>query len=119
MLSSCGDISFSCEAAEQLQPLSLLFLLLLHGVDQVTDVVYVVAEEDTGEEGEDDEQQCLRRVGCVEITEPDCENDGGSEIVAPDVLLAPGQEIEAAFGHPAVLLGPGDPEERDCEEMAN
>ena len=55
----------------------------------------------------------------MEITEPDGEDDGGSEIVAPDVLLAPGQEIEAAFGHPAVLLGPGDPEERDCEEMAN
>ena len=46
----------------------------------------------------------------MEITEAYCEDDGGSEIVAPDVLLAPGQEIEAAFGHPAVLLRPRDPE---------
>lgn len=46
----------------------------------------------------------------MKVTKPDGEDDSSPEVVAPDVLLAPGQEVEAALSHPAVLLRPGDPE---------
>lgn len=110
MLSSCRNISLSRKTAKQLEFLSFLLFLLLHRVDQVADVVDVIAEENAGEEGEDDEQEGFWRVGRMKVTKPDGEDDSSPEVVAPDVLLAPGQEVEAALSHPAVLLRPGDPE---------
>lgn len=67
---------------------SLIFLLF-DAVDEISDIVYIVSEKDAGEEWDDDDEKGFGGVYGMEVTEADSENDGCSEIIAPNVLLEP------------------------------
>lgn len=66
-----------------------LILLLFNAVDEISDIVDIVSEKDAGKEWDDDDEKGLSGVFGMEVTETDSENDGCSEIIAPNVLLEP------------------------------
>ena len=88
---------------------------MFYAVDEVADIVDIVSEENTGKERDDDDEKCLCGIIGMKVTETDCQDDGSTEIIAPDVLLKPLQLVNVCWGHPIIIVI----EESDSDESAD
>lgn len=96
----------SCSISERIENLELIILfnfLLLDKVNEIADIVDIVAKKEASTEGYDDNEKCLDVISWVQVSKTDGQDDGGSEIVAPDILLPPRCLNYAAIHHPAFL----------------
>lgn len=114
-----GNFRFFRERAQQFKLAVSFVLFLLDIVDEISNIVDVISEEDTGEEGNNDDEEGLNGIIGMQITETNSEDDGGSEVIAPNVLLVPLQLIYAIGNHPIVFpVHSGNHNQGASEEVA-
>ena len=109
-----GDFWFFCKRAQNFQFTVSFIFLLFYAFNEIADIVDIVSEENTGKERDDDDEKCLCGIIGMKVTETDCQDDGSSEIIAPDVLLKPLQLVNICWSHP-IIIGI---EESDSDESA-
>jgi hypothetical protein len=85
---------------EYLGPLALLCVLAADVLDEGSDAVDVVGEDEAAEGLDEDEAEGFLVVGSDDIAEADGEHHGAGPVVGPDVLLLPLLIPNALLCHP-------------------
>lgn len=103
MIDTFGDGCFFGEGIEEFQFSIFLVLVLLYAVYEISNIINIVPEEYACEKGDDDDKKGLNGIVRVKVTKTNSKNDGGTEVVTPNILLVPCELINAIGNHPVFL----------------